>query len=83
MLTAPQAKVLLKNHKNDLMPVIVGCQTHFEITIGGQSIAAQRNGLVMVITCDGMPEHQTLVDTLVTTHTVLFDCRREYVSLHK
>ena len=42
MLTAPQAKVLLKNHKNDLMPVIVGCQTHFEIAIDGQSIAPQR-----------------------------------------
>jgi hypothetical protein len=44
MLTAPQAKVLLKNHKNDLMPVIVGRQTHFEIAIGGQFIAAQRRG---------------------------------------
>ena len=42
MLTAPQAKVLLKNHKNDLMPVIVGCHTHFEIAIDGKFIAAQR-----------------------------------------
>ena len=31
MLTAPQAKVLLKNHKNDLMPVIVGRQTIMRI----------------------------------------------------
>ena len=44
MLTAPQAKVLLKNHKNNLIPVIVGCQTHFEIAIGGKFIAAQRTG---------------------------------------
>ena len=38
MLTAPQAKVLLKNHKNDLIPVIVGCQTHFEIAIGVECV---------------------------------------------
>ncbi|HMU87555.1 MAG TPA: hypothetical protein PKC11_08005 [Agitococcus sp.] len=44
MLTVPQAKVLLKNHKNDLVPVILGCQTHFKITIDGQFIAAQRSG---------------------------------------
>ncbi len=31
MLTAPQAKVLLKNHKNDLMPVIVWRQTIMRI----------------------------------------------------
>jgi len=41
MLTAPQAKVLLK-HNSDLIPVILGCQNHFEITIDGESIAPQR-----------------------------------------
>ncbi len=41
MLTAPQAKVLLK-HNSDLIPVILGCQNHFEITIDGESIALQR-----------------------------------------
>ena len=41
MLTAPQAKVLL-NHNPDLIPVILGCQNHFEIAIDGESIAPQR-----------------------------------------
>jgi len=41
MLTAPQAKVLLK-HKPDLIPIILGCQNHFEIVINGESIAPQR-----------------------------------------
>ena len=41
MLTAPQAKVLLK-HNPDLIPVILGCQNHFEIAIDGESIAPQR-----------------------------------------
>jgi len=41
MLTAPQAKVLL-NHNPDLIPVILGCQSHFEIAIDGESIAPQR-----------------------------------------
>ena len=41
MLTAPQAKVLLK-HNSDLIPVILGCQNHFEIAIDGESIAPQR-----------------------------------------
>jgi len=41
MLTAPQAKVLL-THNPDLIPVILGCQSHFEITIDGESIAPQR-----------------------------------------
>ena len=41
MLTAPQDKVLLK-HNSDLIPVILGCQNHFEITIDGESIAPQR-----------------------------------------
>ena len=41
MLTAPNAKVLLK-HNPDLIPVILGFQNHFEIAIDGESIAAQR-----------------------------------------
>jgi hypothetical protein len=41
MLTAPNAKVLL-NHKPDLIPIILGCQNHFEIVINGDSIAPQR-----------------------------------------
>ena len=41
MLTAPNAKVLL-NHKPDLIPIILGFQSHFEIAIDGESIAAQR-----------------------------------------
>lgn len=41
MLTAPQAKVLLK-HNPDLIPFILGCQNHFEIAINGESIAPQR-----------------------------------------
>ena len=41
MLTAPQAKVLL-NHNPDLIPIILGCQNHFEIVINGESIAPQR-----------------------------------------
>ena len=41
MLTAPNAKVLLK-HNPDLTPIILGCSTHFEITIDGESIAPQR-----------------------------------------
>ena len=41
MLTAPQAKVLLK-HNSDLIPIILGCQNHFEIVINGESIAPQR-----------------------------------------
>ena len=41
MLTAPQAKVLL-NHNPDLIPIILGCQSHFEIAIDGESIAPQR-----------------------------------------
>jgi len=41
MLTAPQAKVLLK-HNPDLIPVILGFQNHFEIAIAGKSIAPQR-----------------------------------------
>jgi len=41
MLTAPNAKVLL-NHKPDLIPVILGFQSHFEIAIDGESIAPQR-----------------------------------------
>ena len=41
MLTAPQAKALL-NHNPDLIPIILGCQNHFEIVINGDSIAPQR-----------------------------------------
>ena len=41
MLTAPQAKVLL-NYDPTLIPVILGCQNHFEIAIDGESIAPQR-----------------------------------------
>ena len=41
MLTAPQAKVLL-NHNPDLIPFILGFQSHFEIAIDGESIAPQR-----------------------------------------
>ena len=41
MLTAPNAKVLL-NHKPDLIPIILGFQSHFEIAIAGKSIAPQR-----------------------------------------
>ena len=41
MLTAPQAKVLL-DYDPTLIPVILGCQNHFEIAIDGESIAAQR-----------------------------------------
>ena len=41
MLSSSQAKSLLK-HNSGLIPVIVGCQTHFEIAIDGQSIAPQR-----------------------------------------
>ena len=41
MLTAPNAKVLLK-HNPDLIPVILGFQSHFEIAIDGESIALQR-----------------------------------------
>ena len=41
MLTAPNAKVLLK-HNSDLIPIILGCQNHFEIVINGDSIAPQR-----------------------------------------
>lgn len=41
MLTAPNAKVLL-NHKPDLIPIILGFQSHFEIAIDGESIAPQR-----------------------------------------
>ena len=41
MITAPNAKVLL-NHKPDLIPIILGFQSHFEIAIDGESIAPQR-----------------------------------------
>jgi len=41
MLTAPNAKVLL-NYDPTLIPVILGCQNHFEIAIDGESIAPQR-----------------------------------------
>ena len=41
MLTAPQAKVLL-DYDPTLIPVILGCQNHFEIVINGDSIAPQR-----------------------------------------
>ena len=41
MLTAPQAKVLL-DYDPTLIPVILGCQNHFEIAIAGESIAPQR-----------------------------------------
>ena len=41
MLTAPNAKVLL-NYDPTLIPVILGCQSHFEIAIDGESIAPQR-----------------------------------------
>ena len=41
MLTAPQAKVLL-DYDPTLIPVILGCQNHFEIAIDGDSIAPQR-----------------------------------------
>ena len=41
MLTAPQAKVLL-DYDPTLIPVILGCQNHFEIAIDGESIAPQR-----------------------------------------
>ena len=41
MLTAPNAKVLL-NHNPDLIPIILGFQSHFEIAIDGESIAPQR-----------------------------------------
>lgn len=41
MLTAPNAKVLL-DYDPTLIPVILGCQNHFEIAIDGESIAPQR-----------------------------------------
>ena len=41
MLTAPNIKVLL-NYDPTLIPVILGCQNHFEIAIDGESIAPQR-----------------------------------------
>ena len=41
MLTAPKAKVLL-DYDPTLIPVILGCQNHFEIVIDGESIAPQR-----------------------------------------
>ena len=41
MLTAPQAKVLL-NYDPTLIPVILGCQNHFEIAIDDKPIAPQR-----------------------------------------
>ena len=41
MLTAPKAKVLL-DYDPTLIPVILGCQNHFEIVINGESIAPQR-----------------------------------------
>jgi len=41
MLTAPKAKVLL-DYDPTLIPVILGCQNHFEIAIDGESIAPQR-----------------------------------------
>ena len=41
MLTAPQAKALL-DYDPTLIPVILGCQNHFEIAIDGESIAPQR-----------------------------------------
>ena len=41
MLTAPKAKVLL-DYDPTLIPVILGCQNHFEIAIDGESIALQR-----------------------------------------
>jgi len=41
MLTTPQAKVLL-NHNPDLIPFILGFQSHFEIAIDDKPIAPQR-----------------------------------------
>jgi len=41
MITAPKAKVLL-DYDPTLIPVILGCQNHFEIAIDGESIAPQR-----------------------------------------
>ena len=41
MITAPKAKVLL-DYDPTLIPVILGCQNHFEIVINGDSIAPQR-----------------------------------------
>ncbi len=41
MLTAQKAKVLL-DYDPTLIPVILGCQNHFEIVINGDSIAPQR-----------------------------------------
>jgi hypothetical protein len=43
MLSSSQAKSLLKNEIG-LIPVILGCQTHFEIAIEGQSITPKRIG---------------------------------------
>ena len=43
MLSSSQAKILLKNEIG-LIPVILGCQTHFEIAIEGQSITPKRIG---------------------------------------
>ncbi len=42
MLTTLQAKVLLKKYQHDLIPIILGRQTHFEITIDGKLIAPPR-----------------------------------------
>ncbi len=41
MLTAPEAKVLLK-HNPEIIPCIVQCLTHFEIVIDGDLVAPQR-----------------------------------------
>lgn len=41
MLTAPQAKVLLQ-HNPEIIPIILGRSTHFEVVIDGEPIAPQR-----------------------------------------
>lgn len=41
MLTAPQAKVLLQ-HNAEIIPIILGRSTHFEVVIDGEPIAPQR-----------------------------------------
>lgn len=41
MLTAPVAKVLLQ-HNAEIIPIILGRSTHFEVVIDGEPIAPQR-----------------------------------------
>ena len=68
MLTAPNAKVLL-NYDPTLIPVILGCQNHFEIAIDGESIAPQR-----MTTPPQARQFQTLAAAYSYLRTFL-DCR--------